>query len=255
MASNGKFVWYDLMTKNEEASLAFYAELIGWKSSTMDIGGMPYTLLRAGETTIGGLMNLDAPDVPNHWVGYVQVEDIEATCALATELGGTVCVPPTEIPGVGRFAVLTDPQGGVISPLQPAAHEVMPEWKPGPGIVAWNEYMAQNVPGAFGFYALLFGWSPAGSMKEGGEDSYFLCGADKEQPCVGMMKAPEMLAGRSAWLFYITVADCAQSVEVAKSRGAQLLTGPMPVPGGQAAVLMDPQGAAFGVYAGTESQS
>ncbi|MDX9722420.1 MAG: VOC family protein [Myxococcota bacterium] len=246
---NGKFVWYDLMTKDPEASLAFYTELIGWTSSVMDLGGVPYTLLSAGERMIGGVMGLEDAQLPPHWIGYVQVEDIEATCQLAEELGGKVCVPPTEIPGIGRFAVLTDPLGAAISPLQPAEASEMPEWVNAPGVVNWNEYMASDVTTAFGFYSLLFGWAPAGAMKsDESPGSYFLAGKDQQRPCVGLMKSPPPMDTLSYWLFYISVEDCAKSVEKAQALGAKLLAGPMPVPGGTAAVLVDPQGAAFGLY-------
>src|ERR1700731_5084121 len=114
MASNGKFVWYDLMTTDTKAAEAFYRSVVGWDAKD---SGMPetYTLLSAGPVMVGGLMPIpkDAQGMRPCWSGYVAVDDVDAYAQRVTAAGGTVQRPPTDIPGVGRFAVVADPQGAV----------------------------------------------------------------------------------------------------------------------------------------------
>src|SRR5262245_48248110 len=117
--SKGRFVWYELMTTDTGAAKAFYGKVAGWKTQDMPMPGMTYTMLLAGETAMGGLMDLPEASrkmgVPPNWMGYVAVDDVDASAAQAKRLGGNVNVPPTDIPDVGRFAVISDPQTAVIA--------------------------------------------------------------------------------------------------------------------------------------------
>src|SRR5262245_49835919 len=117
MPSN--FVWYELMTTDATAAEDFYRKVVGWKLQASGQPGMDYTLLLAGEVPSAGLMRLpqeacDAGARPG-WVGYVGVGDVDAYAARVTAAGGTVHVPPTDIPNIGRFAMVADPQGAVFS--------------------------------------------------------------------------------------------------------------------------------------------
>ena len=114
---SGDFCWHELMTPDAEAAKKFYGQLFGWKTNTVDMGGFKYTLLSNGGPDIGGMMGMSGPEwtgVPPHWMLYVAVDDVDATCKKITDLGGKVCVPPTDI-SVGRFAVVNDPQGATFS--------------------------------------------------------------------------------------------------------------------------------------------
>ena len=114
-SSNGNFVWYDLMSTDAKAAEAFYRGVVGWR---MQDAGMPdrsYTILSAGETAVGGLMALppeacDAGAKPV-WSGYVAVDDVDAFASRVKQAGGAIHHPPDDIPGVGRFAFVADPQG------------------------------------------------------------------------------------------------------------------------------------------------
>ena len=121
VTNTGRFVWYDLMTKDLEKSKAFYTGLFGWTIKTMDMGAMGnYDMLYAGEMGIGGMVALEGPEteeVPAHWMPYVETEDIDACLGRVNSGGGQTCVPVTQIPGTGSFAVITDPAGGAISPF------------------------------------------------------------------------------------------------------------------------------------------
>jgi predicted enzyme related to lactoylglutathione lyase len=113
---HGAFSWNELITTDPAAALEFYTKLFGWNTEVMHMQGMDYTVVKFGDRAIGGLMA--APGgVPAGWKSYVTVDDIDATAKLAESLGGKICVPPTDIPNVGRFAILIDPQGAVIAAI------------------------------------------------------------------------------------------------------------------------------------------
>lgn len=110
--------WMELMVRDVPRAAAFCAELFGWRPKAMEGGPFAYTEFYAGERPLAGLMAMEGPQwegIPAHWMAYIRVEDVDAAAARATELGGHVCVPPRDIPGVGRFAVLDDPQGATFS--------------------------------------------------------------------------------------------------------------------------------------------
>ncbi len=117
--THGSFCWNELATSNAEACKEFYTQLFGWTANTSEIGGMNYTVFKSGEKDIGGMAQMTAewgdPPPPAHWMGYVAVDDVDAMVARVESLGGRTCVPPTDIPTVGRFSVITDPSGAVVS--------------------------------------------------------------------------------------------------------------------------------------------
>ena len=115
----GAFVWNELTTDDPDRAISFYKELGGFTVDSMDMGGMTYHILNSGDKGRAGLMKSPMPGVPNAWTPYVQVEDADRTAERAQKMGATLRVPPTDIPDVGRFAILEDPQGGVLGILKP----------------------------------------------------------------------------------------------------------------------------------------
>ena len=114
--THGKVCWHECNTKDSGAATKFYCELFGWTTSECDMGGQMYTMLHRDGEPFGGVMQMTAEwgDAPPHWMTYVAVDDVDASAKKAEELGGKICVPPTDIP-VGRFSVITDPTGATIS--------------------------------------------------------------------------------------------------------------------------------------------
>jgi uncharacterized protein len=113
----GAFSWCELMTTDTTAAKEFYSRLFGWEMIDRPVEGMTYTVLKAGEREVGGLMAMmpDLPAMPSNWGVYVTVDDVDTSVKLVEELGGQVKVPPMDIPDVGRFAVIQDPQGATLS--------------------------------------------------------------------------------------------------------------------------------------------
>src|SRR5262245_2252681 len=113
---NGQFVWRELMTTDVNASIRFYSETFGWKTETMKMpDGTDYTLVKVGDTGVGGIMKHPMPGVPAFWGGSVSVEDVDAVAGRATAAGGKVVAPPMDAGGMGRYAAFMDPQGAVVS--------------------------------------------------------------------------------------------------------------------------------------------
>lgn len=117
----GALCWNELCTTDPDRAGRFYGDLLGWEADRQQYAEMDYTVFKQGDRLNGGMMAI-APEwgpVPPHWRVYFAVEDCDATAAEAGRLGGTVDLTPSDIPGVGRFAVLRDPQGAVFAILRP----------------------------------------------------------------------------------------------------------------------------------------
>lgn len=113
----GAFCWSELATRDTVAATQFYTALFGWKTKVSDAAGIPYTHWRNDGVDIGGMMAMNEQwgPIPPHWMNYVAVTNCDEMVAKASGLGGKVCVPATDIPNTGRFAVLQDPQGAMFS--------------------------------------------------------------------------------------------------------------------------------------------
>jgi uncharacterized protein len=114
---NGAFCWNELSTTDSDAAIKFYKELLGWEVKESTGAGMVYNEIVVAGQHVGGIykMGPEFGGAPSHWMAYVSVEDVDARAAQAAELGGKVCVPPTDIPNTGRFCVINDPTGAAIA--------------------------------------------------------------------------------------------------------------------------------------------
>jgi predicted enzyme related to lactoylglutathione lyase len=118
MHANGSFCWNELATTDAEAAQSFYKELLGWQIKESTGGGMQYNEIVIGDKHVGGIYTMGAEcagGAPPHWMAYVSVDDVDAKARQVRELGGTVCVPPTDIPNTGRFCVINDPTGATLA--------------------------------------------------------------------------------------------------------------------------------------------
>jgi uncharacterized protein len=245
----GRFVWYEHLTSDVQATIAFYSEVVGWKTQPFGEEGA-YTMWVGSQGPLGGVMALGG-DVPKvaarpHWMAHVQVDDVDATAALAKKLGGKVWKEPTDIPTVGRFAVIADPQGASISMFRPNAamtlHDPSKE-----GEFCWNELITSDSAAGFRFYSQLFGWKVLEDMDMGPMGTYRIYGLG-ETRLGGMMNCPQGTPMPPAWIFYVSTNDLDAAIGRATRKGGKVMNGPMEVPGGRIAQLADPQGAAFALH-------
>jgi predicted enzyme related to lactoylglutathione lyase len=243
----GRFVWHELMTTDTGAAGDFYSNVVPWK--TEDSGMPSYTLWMSGKYRAGGLMALPENEAatPPHWIIYIGTPDVDETVEHAAKLGGKVLKAASDIPAVGRFAVLSDPQGAAFAVFTPApsSGDGVP---PGGSVgdFTWHELATTDPDAAFAFYSELFGWSK-GAAHDMGEMGVYQLVSHEGQDAGGIYKARDNSTPPS-WLSYVRVPNAAKAASAAKAAGGRILNGPMEVPGGSWIVMMlDPQGGAFAV--------
>lgn len=247
MADWGRFVWHDLFTSDPRAAADFYGPIAGWEFEEARDGNL---MIRSGGEEIGRIATMPRSGIPPAWLGYVAVEDVDEAARKAEELGGRIHVPVTDIPGVGRFALVADPQGAVVhlfgsdpAPTQPDRNQL--------GRFSWAELNSTDWEGAWSFYSSLFGWKKTSSMEMGPDmGTYFMFGMEADRSMGGMSNAATMMKAPPHWLYYFNVADIQEAVKAVEAGGGKILHGPAEIPGNDwIAICVDPQGAHFAVYA------
>jgi hypothetical protein len=248
----GRFVWYELATTDPNKAQAFYRDVVGWGAVPYEGGIGPYTTWMNGENPVGGLMELSEPErqggAPPHWRAYILTPDVPATVERARQLGANIMEPLIEVPGVGKMAFMTDPQGAMFAVFTPEDHSSGREGPPAAGEISWHELATTDTNAAFEFYKDLFGWELISDMDMGPLGVYRIYGQNGVQ-YGGIYNKPDEMPAPPHWLLYAKVNDLDGAVERVKADGGQILNGPMEVPGGdRIAMCMDPQGAAFALH-------
>jgi len=246
--SDGHFVWYELMTTDIETAKAFYAHVVGWGTRDASAPGLAYSLFTTGDSPVAGLMNVPEgarrTGVTPQWMGYVEVDDVDAAVGRIRQLGGAVHVPPTDLPNISRFSVVADPQMATLALVkgQNSGRAQSAELD-ARGRVGWHELLATDWETAFAFYRELFGWQKADSHT-GMMGTYqgFSAGG---KTIGGMLTKPATLP-LPFWLYYFNTDDVQAAAKRVEAGGGQILYGPTAVPGGAWIVhCIDPQGAIF----------
>ena len=250
----GRFSWYELMTSDTNAAGKFYSDVVGWTTKGMQGGdGAEYITFNVGDVGIAGMLNLAGHTA---WIGYIAVEDVDAHIEKIVEAGGKLWKPATDVPGMLRFAVMSDPQGAAIVVFTPDPAMPSPE-RPAPpadGTISWHELYTTDVEGGFDFYNKLFGWTKISDMDMGPMGVYRLFdeGDNKPMGDGGMMTKPPQVPV-PGWQFYFAVDSINAAVERVKASGGKVLNGPMQVPGNSWVIQgQDPQGAVFALVSGRE---
>jgi predicted enzyme related to lactoylglutathione lyase len=256
---NGKggtsnFVWYELVTSDAKAAEVFYRGVVGWDADVQAglTPGEPYTILKAGKVPVAGMLAMPkeffAGGNKPGWIGYIGVDDVDGYTKRVQTAGGKVHRPVQEIPSVGRFSVVADPQGTVFVLFQPKAGADRPPQPPAgtPGFANWHELHAVDGKSAFEFYSGMFGWKKTEVMDMGPSGLYQMFAADG--PTMGGMMTAQDQANRPGWVYYFNVDSADAAAERVKEKGGKVLMGPHEVPGGSWIVQgIDPQGALFAV--------
>ena len=245
------FVWHELMTTDTKAAADFYGKIVGWKTKAFP-QDPSYMMLVAKGGPMAGLMVL--PDEaksmgsPPCWVIYIGTPDVDETSRMAAELGGKVLRKPADIPNVGRFSIIQDPQGAVFAAFTPL-QSGMGGGKPTFGDFSWHELTTSDWQAAFDFYQKLFGWTKTNSLDMGPELGTYQMYGWKGVTLGGMWTDKKGMGGPPHWLAYIMVPDSKKAATAVKAAGGQVLNGPMEVPGGDwMAQCLDPQGVLFAVH-------
>jgi predicted enzyme related to lactoylglutathione lyase len=246
---NGSWIWYELLTTDADAATDFYSQIIGWTPSKFPGGTIDYTIMSVGEEGVGGIMKNPAP-TPSAWLGYVGVDDVDATVAKIESLGGKTHMPATDMPGVGRMAMVEDPQGAYFYVMRGESPEASKAYgRSELGKATWNELQTTDDAAAFDFYSRMFSWEKDGTMPMPWGDYTFLKGGISDEMWGAMMprEKPENPVG---WNFYFHVPDIEVAHAKVRELGGTPFHDPMDVPGGERVFFAtDPQGARFGLAA------
>ena len=247
----GTPIWYELVSPDADATQRFYGAVLGWRFERMPGDPqMDYRIASAGETGIAGLMQQpEGHEMPLRWLVYFGVEDVDASVRQAVQAGAAVHVPPTDIPDVGRFAFLADPQGALFYVMRGASDEESRAFRCGEAVpqghAVWNELSAPEPDAAIAFYSALLGLRREGGMPMGelGEYSFIHAGPD----CIGAVMG-EVANGQPGWLVYFSVDDIDAAMERLGRAGGRAIQGPDEIPGNCfAAVAEDDRGVRFGL--------
>ena len=241
--AHGKFTWFELVTPAIDDAKTFYSETLGWKSTSSDMGGFPYTMLTAGEAPQAGIVAPPQPGIPSHWTSYLGVDDVDARAATVVEHGGKVLVPPTDIPGVGRFSLVADPQGATFNLFKGVSDQG------GSTEFHWNELWAKDAEALLPFYREVLGFEVETMQMPDGA-YYILENADGGQG--GIMSSP-MEGVPPMWLPYATIDDCDAAVARAERMGGSVKSTASTIEGiGRIAIIGDRSGAVLGLVTPAE---
>lgn len=250
--TEAKFVWYDLNSKQPAQAKKFYTALFGWnvmpwKPDDAPADAPAYDMIAIGEQAIGGVNELpsDTP-APSHWMGHVQVDDVDSAMKRAEGMGAKFPMGAHVIPSVGKMAIMIDPDGCVCSLFTPEG--AMP---PGPtqdthGMVGWNELMAKDADAAKVFYSEVVGWKwRPGPFQD--QMEYYMFGTGEAGGDAGGMAPTNEQMPVAAWTLYFTTTDLDATVAKIEELGGEVVGEPFAVPTvGKFAFGRAPDGSMFG---------
>jgi uncharacterized protein len=253
--SHGHFAWHELGTTDVDAAATFYPQVTPWTTQPME-GMDDYTLWMNGEEPVGGLMSsrggAGAQGASAQWIPYVHIYDVDETVRTVKSSGGTVLVPPREVPSVGCWAVLADPQCAAIGVYEPADNAPAPYKAAKVGEFSWHELITTDYQAAFEFYRKLFRWETTGQHDMGSMGTYHMFG-QKGAAYGGMFNAPDA-SSSPMWVSYVRIPDVRAAATKIADAGGAVVVEPHEVPGGDWIVrCRDAQGATFALQSSKAS--
>jgi uncharacterized protein len=247
----GAFCWPELYTTDQAGSKTFYVRLFGWEIRDIPMGPHAvYTIFTLGghdaAACYGALPNMEQQGIRPHWIAYVWTLSSDETAARAKAAGGKVVKEPFDVPGVGRMAVLQDPTGATICTWETKGHRGIGVCQE-PGALQWTELLTNDTEAAAAFYERVFGWKR--QLWPSPEDPHYHLFMRGAEGAGGMTPiTPEMGPVKPAWVSYFRVIECDATVEKALKLGGSVAVPAESVPSvGRFAVLVDPEGAHFGI--------
>jgi len=252
------FIWYELMTNDMTKAVSFYKNVIGWDVRDSGTPGMTYMLFGKDGCDVGGMMtwaDAGAPAGPPVWMGHIHTARLDEELKAVTTDGGAVIKPTQTIPGVGRFAVVMDPQEAKYLLFEPGPGEVPPRLDQlAAGNVGWHELLTDDPATAFDYYSKHYGWQKDYAHDMGPMGVYQTFRIDKPRYSGGMMnrRGPGVPDGIPPhWKFYFSVDDIEAAQKRVIDAGGTVTMPPIKVPGGPRVMLaIDDQGGHFALTQG-----
>jgi predicted enzyme related to lactoylglutathione lyase len=244
---HGTPIWYELMTDDPDAAQKFYGAIMAWTFEKMPGDpSMDYRIASAGKETVAGISKTPqhATGMPSTWFVYVGVDDVDASAAKVKTLGGKIDIEPTDIPGVGRFAFCTDPQGAHFYLMRGNSDKDSTAFTPmRPGHCCWNELVTSDQKAALEFYRKLFGWEHGGAMPMGPAGDYTFINHDGG--IIGAVMDLQEKDAKPFWNFAMQVADIDDAKAAVENASGSVRMGPHALPDNSGWLIQadDPQGA------------
>jgi predicted enzyme related to lactoylglutathione lyase len=239
--THGRFVWRELMTPDVAKARAFYGGLFGWTFEDIERApGRGYTLIRHGGKQLGGVLQHRGP---SQWINYVSVPDVDAVARLAVEHGGKVPRGPEDIPNVGRFAMVQDFAGALLTAFRGLQGDPTPE-APRPGEFCWATLGTPDAARAKAFYGKLFGWT---TIKGWGGTARMFTTDDSARGQVAEIQ--ENKEFKPAWLPHVQVEKLVPTCDRVSELGGDVPAPLFAVPGvGRISVIADPTGGHLSLF-------
>lgn len=232
--------WVDVVSRDVDASAAFYGALLGWELGGTDDGFGLFTL---GDLVVAGIGPCQ-PDQDPVWSTYISVEDADATVALAEKAGGRVLMSPVDVDAAGRGAAFIDPTGGVISIWQPRAH-IGARVVDAPGTRCWSELITPRLDRAAAFYVQVFGWTISAASVGG---SAYSVATIAGQAIAGLVEPPTEAEIPPHWSVTFAVEDCDAALATVERFGGIVAIGATDVPDvGRFGAVAAPGGETFSI--------
>jgi predicted enzyme related to lactoylglutathione lyase len=248
---HGDFIWYELLTSDPAAAEQFYGAVLGWRARRAEGSPVEYHMFGTTDAEVAGLMAIPpdagAAGMRPGWLGYIGVDDVDVAVVGILAAGGRQHVPPTDIPGVGRFALIADPQGVAFYVMRGTMEGTSTSFASTKiGHCHWNELATADQEAALAFYTGQFGWQRGDAMSMGEMGEYRFITHHGTPLGAVMTRMPG--GPPPAWRFYFGVADIDVAAEAVRGAGGTIHYGPTEVPGGAFIIVGgDPQGAMFGL--------
>lgn len=248
----GSFCWPELATADLAKAKSFFSGLFGWEPVDVPTAGGTYTIFKLRGLDVAAARSLSSEEcgqkIPSHFMNYVSTAAVDAAAEKAKELGGKVLYGPFDVMGIGRMAVVCDPEG-IPFALWEARGHIGIQLAGEPGALSWTEIVTRDADGAKAFYGGLFGWTfkASGDAMPDYVEIY-----REEQPIGGVfpMKGDEWAGVPGHFMPYFAVVDADAAFAKAKELGGTAVVPPTDIPGvGRFSLLRDDQGAHFSVIA------
>jgi predicted enzyme related to lactoylglutathione lyase len=256
----GGFIWYELVTDDVERARDFYRAVVGWEipaeGQDLPTGGNYRMIGRADGGNAGGVMTMSADMKAQGgkpvWLGYIHHPDVDGAVERIKQAGGEVHMPPMDVPGVGRIAMVADPQGAQFYVMTPTPPPGEPDAKSDVFDYAkaqhfrWNELWTSDQAAAVALYTELFGWTQEGAMPMGPMGDYLFI--QHNGGGIGAIGKAQAGGEGPRWQHVAGVDDIDRACRAVTENGGTMLGEPMQIPGGEySAYAHDPSGATIGL--------
>ncbi len=244
---NNRPAWIDLASADPEASRNFYSHLFGWDiqvDQDPQYGG--YAMATDAGVGLAGIGPKMDPNAPTAWSLYVGTDDADALAKRVSDNGGKVVMAPFDVGDQGRMAVFQDPSGAFFSCWQASGSRGFVSHQP--GAFDWAELNGRNVAAVLPFYQNVFGWQVRAQQSDPSRPPYNEFQLEGESILGAWEMSPTVPAEvPSYWQVYFSVGDVDTAFAWALQLGARAMVAPRAMTGGRFAIVVDPQGASFGL--------